>query len=106
MVGLDLRGDGVRVCGEGQAPLPQERDGERNEQDGADSAGQQGLVPPAEHHLGHGRHVGSGARGQEQHKHRLHQRDGGQHQQCEGGQKRSDGNPAAVTHVTHVTNHP
>ena len=53
----------------------------------------------------HGNIRGRGG-GQEPHEHCLVQGDGREDQQRNGGQQRPDGYPAAVTHVTHVTNHP
>jgi hypothetical protein len=100
------RRQGGRVRAEGQSPLPQEGDAESDEEDSADAAGRKGFVPPADDHLGHARNVGGGRSGQEAHQHRLVQRDARQDQQSGGGHERSDGYLAAVTHVTHGTNHP
>ncbi|MCU1541096.1 MAG: hypothetical protein JWM01_2043 [Arthrobacter sp.] len=103
---IHRRGHGARIRVEGESPLPQEGDAESEEEDTADSTGREGLVPTADDYLGHAGHVGGGRSGQEPHEHRLVQGDAGQDQQRYGGQKRSDGYPAAVTHVAHVTNHP
>jgi len=95
-----------RIRVEGQAPLPQEGDAEGNEQDAPDPAGDQGPVPPADHHLGDAGHVGCGGGRQEPQEHCSVQRNACQRQQRERGEKRTDGNPAAVTHVAHVNHHP
>ncbi|MET4096437.1 hypothetical protein ABIB51_003385 [Arthrobacter sp. UYCu712] len=63
-------------------------------------------MPPADDHLGHARDIGGDAGGEEPHEDGLMQGDAGQRQQPEGSQNRSDGNPAAVTHVAHVAYHP
>ena len=106
MLGIHARGQCFRVGVERQSPLPQERDAERDEQNAAEPAGQQGPVPPPDHHLGHAGHVGDGARCQEPERHRFVQGGSGQYEQGQGGQGRSDGGSAALTHVAHGTNHP
>jgi hypothetical protein len=63
-------------------------------------------VPAADDHLGHAGDVSHGRSGQEADEYRLVPSQGGQDQQRGGRQERSDGYPAAVTHVTHVINHP
>lgn len=99
-------GDGARIRVEGQAPLPEESDAEGEEEDAADPAGRESLVPTADGYLCHAGHVSGSGSGQEPHENRLVQGDSAQDQQSEGGQKRSNGYPAVVTHVSHVTNHP
>jgi len=104
--GIHPGGQRLRVGIERQSPLAQECDAEGDEEDAAGPACQQRLVPPPDHYLGHARHVGQGAGGQEPQPHRFVQGGAGQHQQGQGGKGRSDGSPAAFTHVAHVTNHP
>jgi hypothetical protein len=99
-------GQGPRIRVEGQPPLPQEGDAEGEEEHAADSAGDEGPVPTADDYLGHARNIRGRGGGQEPHEHCLVQGDGREDQQRNGGQQRPDGYPAAVTHVTHVTNHP
>ena len=55
-------GHGVRIRVEGQAPLPQERNAESDEQDASDPAGCQGPVPPADDNLGDAGHIGRARR--------------------------------------------
>jgi hypothetical protein len=106
MLGLDSVRQRVRTGVERQAPLAQEGDAEGDEQDAPDPAGGQGPVPPTDDHFGDAGRVGRGGRRQEPEEHGAVQRDSGQCQQGEGGEKRANGDSAAVTHVTHVNNHP
>jgi hypothetical protein len=106
MGGVHRGGQGGRIRVESQPPLPQEGDAEGEEEDAADSAGREGLVPTADDYLGHAGHVSGRGGGQEPHEHRLVQGEACEDKQRDGRQKRPDGYPAAVTHVTHVTYHP
>lgn len=99
-------GHGARIRVECQSPLPQEGDAEREGEDAADPAGHEGAVPPPDEHLRNTSHIRRGCSCQEPDEHRLMQGHGGEDQQRDSGQKRPDGYPAAVTHVTHGTNSP
>ncbi|WP_427133940.1 hypothetical protein [Pseudarthrobacter sp. S9] len=105
MLGIDVAGQGVGIGVEGQSPLPQERDPEGDEEDAADPARSQGLVPAADHELGHTGHVGGGGGTEEPQQHGFMQRDAREHQERQGSEERSDRDLSAVTHVAHVNNH-
>jgi len=106
MRGIHAGGQRRRIGVERQPPLPEEGHAEGDEEDAADPACRECTVPPADNDLGHTGHVGGDGGGEEPQGHRFMQRDGGQHQQRQGSAKGPDGDPAAVTHVAHVHNHP
>jgi hypothetical protein len=101
-----MGGQRVRIGVESQAPLPQERNAESDEQDASDPAGCQGPVAPADDHLGDAGHISRPGGRQEPQEDGFVQRDAGQRQKRQSGEKRTDGNLAAVTHVAHVNHHP
>ena len=105
MLRIDARGQGIGIGVEGQPPLAQESDPERDEEDAADPARGQSLVPAPDHHLRHAGHIGRRGSPDEPHQHPLLQGDSGQDQKCQGSEKRSDGDFPVGTHVTHVNNH-
>ncbi|MEQ4520217.1 hypothetical protein ABLI39_12755 [Pseudarthrobacter sp. B907] len=106
MFGIHAGGQRLRVGVERQAPLAQECNAEGDEEDAAHPACQQRPVPPADDDLGHTRHVGHGAGGQEPQSHGFVKGGAGEYQQGQRRQRGSDGSFAAFTHVAHVTNHP